>query len=229
MAKRRVAIFDIDGTIFRSSLLIELVEALIQDGVFNSDVRKGYARAYTRWVDRKDSYEKYIDAVIAAFEANLKGVRYKDFLRVAKKVVAFHEHRVYRYTRDLVRQLKKKRYYLLAISGSPKAIVQEFCRKLGFDKVYGRLYELDARERFTGGLIYRELIGDKGKILKRAILKENLTLRGSIGVGDTEGDVSFLTMVERPICFNPNRALLSTARRRGWKIVVERKDVIYRL
>jgi len=27
--KRRVAVFDIDGTLFRSSLLIELVEALI--------------------------------------------------------------------------------------------------------------------------------------------------------------------------------------------------------
>lgn len=226
---RRVAIFDIDGTIFRSSLLIEFVDALIQEGVFKADVRKQYVRAYTRWTDRKDSYEKYIDAVIDAFEANLKGVRYKDFLRVAKKVVAFHENRVYCYTRDLVRQLKKKRYYLLAISGSPKAIVQEFCRKLGFNKVYGRIYEFDSRERFTGGMMYRELIDDKGKILKRAVEKEKLTLDGSVGVGDTESDIPFLRMVDLPICFNPNRSLFRIAKRNGWPIVVERKDMIYRL
>jgi len=30
--KRKVAIFDIDGTIFRSSLLVELLEALIAEG-----------------------------------------------------------------------------------------------------------------------------------------------------------------------------------------------------
>ncbi|MFY9462262.1 MAG: HAD-IB family hydrolase [Candidatus Sungiibacteriota bacterium] len=226
---RKVAIFDIDGTIFRSSLLIELVDALIQEGVLKGNVRKQYARAYARWADRKDSYEKYLDAVIDAFEANLKGVRYKDFLRVAKKVVAFHENRVYRYTRDLVRQLKKKRYYLLAISGSPKAIVQEFCKKLGFNKVYGRIYELDRRERFTGRITYRELIGDKAKILNRAVDKENLSLKYSIGVGDTESDIGFLKMVDRPICFNPNKNLLRIAQRRHWTVVIERKDVIYKL
>lgn len=34
--KRKVAVFDIDGTIFRSSLLIELVEVMVQHGLFQS-------------------------------------------------------------------------------------------------------------------------------------------------------------------------------------------------
>ena len=41
--KQPVAFFDIDGTLFRSSLLIELVEEMVQEGVFPADVRKGYA------------------------------------------------------------------------------------------------------------------------------------------------------------------------------------------
>jgi phosphoserine phosphatase len=36
-------------------------------------------------------------------------------------------------------------------------------------------------------------------------------------------------MVETPICFNPNKKLYEYAKRSGWKIVVERKDVIYDL
>jgi len=31
---RKIAVFDIDGTIFRSSLLIECVEAMISAGLF---------------------------------------------------------------------------------------------------------------------------------------------------------------------------------------------------
>ena len=226
---KKVAIFDIDGTVFRSSLLIELTDALVQEDVFPSRVRKLYTRACENWLNQKGPYKEYIEAVIKAFNQNIKGVQYNEFSKIAKKVVAFHKNRIYRYSRDIVRNLKKKGYYLLAISHSPKKIVEEFCRKLRFNKVYGLIYETDSQKRFTGRILYLELISDKAKILKRAIEKEKLTLKGSVGVGDTESDIAFLKMVERPICFNPNQKLYQYAKRAGWKIVVERKDVIYRL
>ena len=53
---KKVAIFDIDGTVFRSSLLIELTNALIQEGIFNSKVSKLYARNYKNWLNRKGPY-----------------------------------------------------------------------------------------------------------------------------------------------------------------------------
>ena len=226
---KKVAIFDIDGTVFRSSLLIELTDALIQEGIFSPRVRKLYARAAENWLDRKGPYEEYIEAVVKAFRQNIRGVQYKEFSRVAKKVVAFHKNRIYRYTRDVVKNLKKKNYYLLAISHSPQRVVKEFCKKMGFNKVYGQIYEIDRQRRFTGKILHLELISDKAEILKRATEKEKLTLKGSVGVGDTESDIAFLKMVKKPICFNPNQKLYQYARRAGWKIVVERKDVIYRL
>jgi len=224
---RKTAIFDIDGTIFRSSLLIELTEALIQAGVFPARAKKVYLNAYKKWLNREDSYEKYIGAVINAFEKNIKGASKNDFLKVANSVAAFHQNRVYRYTRDLISNLKRKNYFLLAISNSPKEIVEGFCKKLGFNKVYGRVYEVGANRKFTGHVLYANLISDKAKILRRAIKKEKLSLAGSIGVGDTENDIAFLKIVKRPICFNPNQKLYKHAKRAGWQIVVERKDVIY--
>jgi len=226
---KKVAIFDIDGTIFRSSLLIELTDALIQEGIFSSRVRKLYARAAENWLDRKGPYEEYINAVVKAFRQNIKGVRYQEFSKIAKKAVAFHKNRIYPYTRDVVKNLKKKNYYLLAISHSPRKVVKEFCERMGFDKVYGQIYEIDRQKRFTGRVLHMELISDKAEILKRAIEKEKLTLKDSVGVGDTESDIAFLKMVEKPICFNPNQKLYQYAKRAGWKIVVERKDVIYKL
>lgn len=227
--KRKVAIFDIDGTIFRSSLLIEVTKALIQEKIFPIKVENVYKEAYKKWSERKGSYEDYIMAVVDAFLHNIKGVKHKDFARIAKNVIAFHRNRVYRYTRDLVKELYKKNYYLLAISHSPKEIVQEFAKTMGFDKTYGWVYAVGENGKFTGQTLYDEQISDKAKILKHVIEKENLTLLGSIGVGDSEGDITFLKMVQTPICFNPNKKLYTTAKKRGWKVVVERKDMIYKM
>jgi HAD superfamily phosphoserine phosphatase-like hydrolase len=224
---KKFAVFDIDGTIFRSSLLIELVEELISDGVFPKSARGVYERAHKAWLDREGTYPEYIAAVVRAFDRHLKGVREEDLKKAVRKVAAFHKHRVYRYTRDLVRELRRKGYYLLAISQSPKYVVDAFGGSLGFDKIYGRILELDAAQRFTGKAHYVDLIDDKEKVLRRAVEKENLSLKDSIGVGDTGVDIGFLKLVRRPICFNPNRDLFDAARKHKWTVVVERKDVIY--
>ena len=229
MRERKVAIFDVDGTIFRSSLAIELTERLVEEGIFDASVRREYEREKRKWFEREGGYEHYIDAVVGVFMENIKGVAYEDFQHVAQRTVAERKKQVYRYSRDLLKELKRKNYFLLAISQSPKAVLDIFCKKMGFDKNYGRIYEVGPQDRFTGAISDVHLIENKANIVRRAVERENLTLKGSVGVGDTEGDIPFLEMVERPICFNPNMQLYRYGKRMGWEIVVERKDVIYKI
>lgn len=226
---KKVAIFDIDGTIFRSSLLIELVEALIAQGVFPKKSRTIYEQSYQRWLSREGSYDDYIEDVILTFMKYLKGVEYKDFKRVGLEVVELNKGKMYRYTRDLVKKLKRKGYFMLAISQSPKGLLDAFCKRLGFNKIYGRFYELGSTGKFTGEVVDLHLIANKGNIVRRVLEKEKLTLKGSVGVGDTEGDIPMLELVENPICFNPNAKLYRLAKMNGWKVVVERKDMIYEI
>ncbi len=232
---RRVAVFDIDGTVFRSSLTLELMEALVAAGVFPQSAKRHYADAWRRWQARHGStksgfsYYEYIEKLVRAYVRHIRGKKQEDVWRVAQQVIAFHQLRVYRFTRDLVKKLKRQGYYRLAISHSPRDVVAPFAEAWGFDKVYATVFEFDGRERFTGRVLYSGLIMDKAKIVKRAIVREELTLKGSVGVGDTESDIPFLKMVERPITFNPSGKLHRYAKRHGWEIVVERKDVIYRL
>lgn len=224
-----VAFFDIDGTLFRSSLLIELVEELIARGIFPKEAKDRYVREFEAWRDRRGSYEAYINAVVGTFVTYIKGIPYGIFADVGKEVVALSGRRVYRYTRDLIAQLKKEGYFLVAISQSPKTILDDFCRSYGFDKVYGRMYEIGPQDRFTGVVTDEHLISNKATIVRRVVEKESVDLFSSIGVGDTEGDISLLELVTTPICFNPNGSLYTHAKRQGWKVVVERKDVIYEL
>ena len=226
---QKVAIFDIDGTIIRSSLFVELTEELVLRGIFPQSAKAEYEAEYRKWVEREGNYEDYIWAMVKSFKKNIKGVFYGDLAETAKDVVKEQQKRTYRYTRDLIADLKKKDYFLLAISHSPKTILDYFCPRMGFDKAYGIFYDIGPEDNFTGSVVDEHLILNKANILKRAVEKEGLTLKRSIGVGDTESDISFLELVENPICFNPNAKLYKHAKREKWKVVVERKDVIYEL
>lgn len=221
---RRIAIFDIDGTIFRSSLVIELTEALIESGLFPRGAQRAYERDYKNWLDRRGEYGKYIDAVVKTFGKHIAGLSVERVNKISERVVETHRNRVYRYTRDLVKELRRKKYYIIALSYSPLHIVSPFARKFGFHQVVGTTYESE-NGKFTG----RQSLPapDKAKILNLALKKSNFSLRGSVGVGDTESDIPFLKMVANPICFNPNLKLYKAARQNGWKVVVERKDVVY--
>lgn len=229
MASRPIAVFDIDGTLFRSSLFHELVERMVDKGLLTKSVRDQYAEAQAKWLDRHGSYEDYTRHMVEAFRSNLKGVPFEEVSYLAGEIVDEKKHRLYRYTRDMVQDLKAKGYYLLAISWSPRFIVEAFGHELGFDKVYGFFYEIGPSGNFTGEVEDYDLITNKAAVLERAAKKAGLSLEGSIGVGDTESDIPMLELVDVPLAFNPNKSLYEHAQKRGWRVVVERKDVIYEL
>jgi HAD superfamily hydrolase (TIGR01490 family) len=225
-----VAFFDIDGTVFRSSLLIQIVNQFIQEGVFPEEAREEFDAELRSWREREGKYDEYIEAVIGTFLKHIKGVHYGDFADIGRRVVAIQSKYVYRYTRDLITQLKNEGYFLVAISQSPKTVLDEFCTQYGFDKVYGRIYEIGPQDCLTGLITDEHLIQNKANIVKRFFDKyPELSRENSVAVGDTDGDIPLLEMVERPICFNPNKRLFEQAKRSGWEVVVERKDVIYHI
>lgn len=226
---KKVAIFDIDGTIFRSSLVIELLETLIDQGYIPEEARRKYEAAQIKWLDREGKYHDYVMAAVKTFLFHIKGLHYSDLMNTADLVIDRQKNRTYQYTKALVQSLKEEGYFLLAISQSPKPILEGFCAHMGFDKVYGRILEIGGTNKLTGNIVDEHLIANKANIVRRAVEKEELTLKDSIGVGDTEDDIAFLELVEKPICFNPNQKLYRHARINDWKVVVERKDVIYEL
>lgn len=227
--RKRVAVFDIDGTIFRSSLYIEIVRQLIKDGGLPANASMQFESAYSAWKDRThvDSYNEYTQAVINAFEKYLPTLRVKDFEHAADNIVSRQKAHTYVYTRDLIAKLKRQNYFLVAISGSQSELVERFVKAYGFNAFAGSDYEkIDGH--FTGKF---QLLTHQNKVhfLQSLLHQENLSLNGSIAVGDSEGDIDMLKTVSNPIAFNPERSLFKYARRRGWTIVVERKNVVYEL
>ena len=114
------------------------------------------------------------------------------------------------------------------ISGSPIEIVSSYAENFKFDDFFGSIYEINEQGFYTGREIFVPVL-DKGKVVEEFIGDRNFSLKDSVGVGDTESDAKFLELVERPIAFNPNKELKKIAEKNDWEIVVERKDVIYKI
>jgi HAD superfamily hydrolase (TIGR01490 family) len=228
--KHTLAVFDIDGTIFRSSLLIELVNGLVEDGVFPRRAKKEMEADYLAWLDRKGHYNNYIMQVVNIHLKYIKDCKQEDVLATAKRVISWQKDRVYRFTRDFIKELKGGGYYLVAISGSPDYIVKMFAKYMRFDASFGQVLEVK-RGQFTGRVLNRDTIDNKEKVLREFVAKNGIRadLKKSIAVGDSEGDIPMLSSVGRPIAFNPSSGLADYARQKCWKIVVERKDVIYEI
>ncbi len=223
-----LAVFDVDGTLFRRGLLPALTRRLVEEEVFSEGVREELSRDYYAWVERRGSYETYDKLVMELFLRELAGVPVAELRRCATVEVEAHGRRLHMYTRDVTWRLKRAGYYLLAISGSPQEILDLFLEPLGFDRSWGTVLGHDDEGRYTGEVL-KDPFKNKRLVLEEFLENAGVGLEGSVGMGDTLSDVRFLEMVGVPIAFNPNRSLFDVARRWSWPIVVERKDVIYNL
>jgi HAD superfamily hydrolase (TIGR01490 family) len=222
------AVFDIDGTIFRSGLYREVIHELVTAGHFPMEAAQKFKRLEIDWKKRRSdrAFRKYEDAIVSAVDEVLPHIRVVDFEDAANKVIKRLSDHVYVYTRRLVEELKQKGYIMIAISGSQNELVKPFAEKYGFDIWVGQYYER-GDEFFTGKIVRTH--SGKDIILKKIIDEHNLDYANSIAVGDTRGDIGILSLVEQPIAFNPDQDLFETARTNGWKVVVERKNMIYEL
>ena len=199
------------------------IEELIEEKDYQ-EVRELFEAWRSRTSER--AYEEYANKSIKIFDKHVNKLDIALFDKAVDAVFHKYKDQVYTYTRDLIKELKDKGYYLIAISGSQYQIVEKVSKYYGFDEWTGTKYT-KIGDKFGG---YEEFpAGKKGKVLEKIIKAQNLSLDGSIAIGDSELDISVLEMVESPIAFNPTKELLEHAKSKRWQIVIERKSLVYSL
>jgi HAD superfamily hydrolase (TIGR01490 family) len=224
--KRNFAVFDLDGTLVRWQLYHAVFDHLALNKSIDEKVHQSVKEARLSWKRRQSDFRAYELILIRAYLDTLGKLTTKETSQAVEAAFEEHKEQVYTYTKDLIKDLKAKNYVLLAISGSHNEIVERIAKYYGFEDWIGTFYEHKSG-KYTGSFTFSA--NRKDVRLKEFINKHNLTLEGSVAVGDSEGDIPMLEMVEQPIAFNPAKLLYEHAKKKGWPIVLERKNVIYQL
>lgn len=230
-----VAFFDIDGTLFRNSLMIEHFKKLIKYEVIDNSLWHNKVKpVYEDWEKRYGDFEHYLEIVADIYIEELKGVNKSYIEFIASQVINVNGDMVYKYSRDRIEWHKSKGHKVFFISGSPDFLVSKMAEKYGATEYRGTKYIVDQDNNFTGEIMKMWDSANKQKILDEFLSTYDIDLKNSYAYGDTTGDLSMLRMVGNSVAINPNRELLMSIRKdiellEKTLIIVERKDVIYKL
>jgi HAD superfamily phosphoserine phosphatase-like hydrolase len=228
--KRKFAAFDIDGTVFRSHLYWEVVLSLARSGKLHPELNKRTLKLYDAWKRRThiEAFEEFVLQTIVAIDGLLEELDPPAYDKALAKALPPVLDHTYFFTKNLIKELKRQDYFLLAVSGSRIEEVEMFAKHHKFDDWVGQVYERTADgKKYTGKVL--KTYTDKRILIEKFVKKHDLTYKESYAVGDTGGDISMLESVDNPIAFNPNGALLEHAKKKGWKIIVERKNIVYEM
>ncbi|MFA5524745.1 MAG: HAD-IB family hydrolase [Tissierellales bacterium] len=229
------AFFDIDGTIYRNSLMIEHFKKLIKYEVIDPYIwHSKIKHTYEEWEKRYGDYENYLEELADVYLKELKGVNKSNTEFIANQVININGDKIYKYARTRIEWHKSENHKIFFISGSPDFLVSKMAEKYGVTEFRGTTYVVDEDNNFTGEIVKMWDSDNKQKTLDEFVEKYHVDLLNSYAYGDTQGDFSMLKMVGNPIAINPNKNLFDSIKHdpelsNRAQIVVERKDIVYNL
>lgn len=226
------AFFDIDGTLYRDSLMVEHFKKLIKFEVIDEKYWYDQLKhTYEKWAKRKGEYDSYLLETAQIYVNSLKGVKREIIDYTSDRVINLKFDKVYRYTRSIIQQHVDMGHIVIFISGSPDFLVEKMAQRYSATDYIGSKYLFEDGV-FSGKIVPMWESKDKKKSIDSFIEKYNIDLSQCYAYGDTSGDLSMLKRVKFPVAINPTHELMSkikseTELSRRIKIVIERKDVIY--
>lgn len=225
MSKHKIAFFDIDGTIRNKSLTESLFEILIQDYSYRGANEEKYLqlqdeisklrRAYKSSEDKSDYlYGDYCEKVVKFTMFALEDYTLEEVREIGRRVaVEYRDHQDYVFSKELIKFLRQEGFELVAISGSPKFLVDAFVKEYDFLKGIGQDY---SKDESTG--IFKET-ENRTFHNKHIFVEEFLKQIASgefhrrdffiVAVGDTECDFSMMKYADKVFVINPSLRFFS--------------------
>ncbi|MFB0918149.1 MAG: HAD-IB family hydrolase [Clostridiaceae bacterium] len=232
---RTAAFFDIDGTLYREGFIADLFKMLIKCEVIEYDEWIDKVRpAFENWDRRLGNYDKYLLQMASSYTEALKGHHKSLMDHIVDRVIKDKAMRTYVYTRNRIKWHKEQGHLVFTISGSPEELVRAMAEFYDLDGYVGSKYLLDENNYYTGEIIPMWNSKSKDKAITDFKNQYDLDLDECWSYGDTAGDLAMFKKTGHPVLINPTRELLTLAKEdaaltKRAEIIVERKDVIYKL
>jgi HAD superfamily hydrolase (TIGR01490 family) len=217
--KRRVAFYDLDGTLVDLNLVHAALFTLANLGEWSGRIAYllGFAARIPRLYVAEQRDRRLLNTVL--FEA-FKGVSRDRLFSIGEEYCErILIGRVFPQALELIDANRQAGIEPVLVTGSPDFIVAPLARHLGVADFAANRFVF-SRGRATGRLAEPVMAGDEKAVwCEDYAASRNIDLKDCWGYADSHYDTAFLAAVGHPVAVNPDRRLRAAALSRKWPVI----------
>ena len=210
---KKIALFDLDRTIYNTHSFFELAEYVIKKGRIKKETWNDIQNLHKEYKLGHITYSDTANKLLVTFAKNLDGQNYNDLYNDVYDYFTKNKHNFYPYFEKILPELHKD-YDVFIITSNAQHVAKATVDLFGLEGFIASEFEVINGD-FTGK-VTKSLATGKSIVID---LLEKYGKHGSIACGDSENDVGMLELVEHPVCINPTDELNEIASRNGWNVV----------
>ncbi len=216
--RKKIAVFDIDGTLIDGQSQRYFLDYLRRKKVINFSY---YLKTMTWFILYRFGIVSDPKKIMSHAYNFLKGKDVSDIDKLVKDFVAT-DLRQHCYSKgfDLVQKNKEAGREIIFLSNMPEPILSSISALYGVSLYRGTHLEILKDNKYTGKVI-GDIIYGVGKIhaIYEIFSKNDFSLKDSVGYGDHISDSFFLKTLSHPVVVNPERKMFSYAKKKKWEIL----------
>lgn len=212
------ATFDLDGTVFKMTVLEAYTDWLSRERVFDP-LPSEITTAKQQWKNEntEQNYNTHLGQLVRFFIEQVPGKSVSQLGEAARIVANQQRHRRWNVTTTIIEKLRPT-HNVVAISLMPEWLMEPFSEDLGFVALMGSTYVT------CDGLFTDEAYSiDKATEYTNA--RQGDVTKLDVHMGDTVGDSSLFALAKRPILFNPSWTLYQQMEGDRPTVITSHKDV----
>lgn len=194
------ATFDLDGTVFKFTVIEAYINWLCGQGIFDPLPPELTGLRKTWKIENTEvTYKPHLDQLVGFFIKQVEGKKVSLLAEAANIVATQENYRRWNVVEAIIEELRDT-HNVISISLMPEWLMEPFTRDLGFVALIGSTY-VDHEGVFTD----EAYSIDKAEAYAEARGGDASKL--DVHMGDTTGDASLFLLARRPIPFNPTGEL----------------------
>jgi HAD superfamily hydrolase (TIGR01490 family) len=213
----KAAIFDLDGTLIRGALGLELARKLA--AATAPIALKELEQVLVEYQRGSISHEQMTRRAHSIYAHGLASLPVGMVEEAANEVWQRAGRTLHHYARPLIAGLRNAGFTVLLISGSPRETVKRAAADLEVDRWSAATLQVRDGRYTTRLTAAPGLVGGKLSALHGCANDIAIDLAHSIAIGNSPSDAELLEIVGHPFAFEPDAELRQLATDRGWPII----------
>ncbi len=216
--EKRVAFFDVDGTLLKSTI--------VHCYIWMRSLQMPFFLKHLWLIGflPKIVYYLILDSISrtrfnAIFYRNYRGLEVAEMKALSTEMFeAYIRPKIFSEAVSQIQEHKEQGTAVVLVTGSLDFVVQPIADYFAADAVLApQLREQEGQ--FTGELTTAPLIGEaKAEAMRNYAEQHDISLEESYAYGDSQSDLPMLECIGNPIVVNPGKALREKALKSGWEL-----------